>query len=152
MLETKVALKKGFVLDFIIFEKSIQWMRQFLMRVRPHKIEKVDIEKLGKLKSQYDTKVKGIKYIGKEEIVVMETDTRTFIANGYAMHRIHTFHVLYLSIKQLELPLPKQEMIWYNKKQNKNDYQKNYSMQLGDFIICPQYDGCTYRYIIGRKS
>ena len=23
-------------------------------------------------------------------------------------------------------------MIWYNKKQNKNDYQKNYSMQLGD--------------------
>jgi hypothetical protein len=40
----------------------------------------------------------------------------------------------------------------YNKKQNKNDYQKNYSMQLGDFIICPQYDGCTYRYIIGRKS
>ena len=45
---------------------------------------------------------------------------------------IALFHVLYLSIKQLELPLPKQEMIWYNKKQNKNDYQKNYSMQLGD--------------------
>ena len=59
---------------------------------------------------------------------------------------------LIIAIISRFIPFQKQEMIWYNKKQNKNDYQKNYSMQLGDFIICPQYDGCTYRYIIGRKS
>lgn len=76
--------------QFLITATNIEKL-QFLMRVRPHKIEKVDIEKLGKLKSQYDTKVKGIKYIGKEEIVVMETDTRTFIANGYAMHNCNRF-------------------------------------------------------------
>lgn len=76
--------------QFLITGTNIEKL-QFLMRVRPHKIEKVDIEKLGKLKSQYDTKVKSIKYIGKEEIVVMETDTRTFIANGYAMHNCNRF-------------------------------------------------------------
>lgn len=73
------------------------------MRVRPHKIEKVDIEKLGKLKSQYDTKVKGIKYIGKEEIVVMETDTRTFIANGYAMHNCNRFKADHLEDYRVNL-------------------------------------------------
>ena len=64
---------------------------QFLQRVRPHKINKVDIEKLGKLKSRYDTKVKAIRYVGEEEIIVMETDTHTFIANGYAMHNCNRF-------------------------------------------------------------
>ncbi len=54
------------------------------------------MKKLGKLKSQYDTKVKSIKYIGKEEIVVMETDTRTFIANGYAMHNCNRFRADHL--------------------------------------------------------
>ena len=61
------------------------------MRVRPFKIQKVDIEKLGKLKSQYDTKVKSITYLGKMEIVAMETDTHTYIANGYAMHNCNRF-------------------------------------------------------------
>ena len=71
--------------QFLITGTNIEKI-QFLQRTRPHKIKKVDIEKLGKLKSQYDTKVKSIHYVGKEEIVVMETDSHTFIANGYAMH------------------------------------------------------------------
>ena len=88
--------------QFLIAGTNIEKL-QFLMRVRPHKIEKVDIEKLGKLKSQYDTKVKSIKYIGKEEIVVMETDTRTFIANGYAMHNCNRFKADHLEGYQVNL-------------------------------------------------
>lgn len=76
--------------QFLITGTNVEKL-QFLMRVRPHKISKVEIEKLGKLKSQYDTKVKSIKYLGKMEIVVMETDTHTFIANGYAMHNCNRF-------------------------------------------------------------
>lgn len=64
---------------------------QFLQRLRPNKITKIDIEKLGKLKSQYDCKVKSITPIGKQEIVVMEVDTHTYIANGYAMHNCNRF-------------------------------------------------------------
>lgn len=58
----------------------------FLQRIRPCKIDKFDINKLGALKSRYDAKVVSITPLGKMEIVVMETDTHTFIANGYAMH------------------------------------------------------------------
>ena len=64
---------------------------QFLQRVRPMKMAKLDINKLGSIKSQYDTKVRSIEYMGKKEIVVMETDTHTFIANGYAMHNCNRF-------------------------------------------------------------
>lgn len=76
--------------QFLITGTNVEKI-QFLQKVRPLKINKVDIEKLGKLKSQYDTKVKAIRYIGKKEIVVMETDTHTFIANGYAMHNCNRF-------------------------------------------------------------
>lgn len=63
----------------------------FLMRVRPLKLSKLDINKLGMIRSRYDTKVKKITFVGEEEIVVMETDTHTFIANGYAMHNCNRF-------------------------------------------------------------
>lgn len=63
----------------------------FLMRVRPKKMYKLDINKLGCIRSRYDTKVKSITPLGKQEIVVMETDTHTFIANGYAMHNCNRF-------------------------------------------------------------
>lgn len=76
--------------QFLITGTNVEKL-QFLMRVRPFKIQKVDIEKLGKLKSQYDTKVKSITYLGKMEIVAMETDTHTYIANGYAMHNCNRF-------------------------------------------------------------
>lgn len=64
---------------------------QFLMRVRPKKMEKLDIDKLGMVRSKYDVKVKSITSIGKKEIVVMETSTHTFIANGYMMHNCNRF-------------------------------------------------------------
>ena len=64
---------------------------QFLQRVRPIKSDKFDVNKLGSVKSQYDTKVKSVEYLGKREIVVMETSTHTFIANGYGMHNCNRF-------------------------------------------------------------
>lgn len=63
----------------------------FLMKIRPNKMSKLDINKLGCIRSRYDSKVKSITPIGKQEIVVMETDTHTFIANGYAMHNCNRF-------------------------------------------------------------
>jgi len=57
----------------------------------------------GKLKSQYDTRVRAIRYVGKEEIVVMETDTHTFIANGYAMHNCNRFSADHLIAYQANL-------------------------------------------------
>ena len=71
---------------------------QFLMRVCPMKARKVDVNKLGEVRSKYDTKVKEITPIGKQEIVVMETSTHTFIANGYMMHNCNRFssdHMIY---------------------------------------------------------
>ena len=71
---------------------------QFLMRVQPMKARKVVIDKLGEVRSKYDTKVKSITPCGKREIVVMETSTHTFIANGYMMHNCNRFspdHMIY---------------------------------------------------------
>lgn len=83
--------------QFIVTGTNIEKIH-FLMKVRPNKMSKLDINKLGCIRSRYDTKVKSITPIGKNEIVVMETDTHTFIANGYAMHNCNRFdseHLLY---------------------------------------------------------
>ena len=72
-------------------------------KLRPLKMSKVDINKLGMIRSRYDTKVKKVTYIGKSEIVVMETDTHTFIANGYAMHNCNRFSADHLINYQTNL-------------------------------------------------
>ncbi len=64
---------------------------EFLQRIRPNKLSKIDINKLGKMRSQYDTQVKSIEHKGVEEIIIMETDSHTFISNGYAMHNCNRF-------------------------------------------------------------
>lgn len=76
--------------QFLITGTNVEKL-QFLMRTRPNKMKKIDINKIGKIKSQYDTKVKSIKCIGERNVVVMETSTHTFIANGYAMHNCNRF-------------------------------------------------------------
>lgn len=85
---------------------------QFLMKVRPHKMRKVDINKLGMVRSRYNTKVKSITPLGKQEIVVMETSTHTFIANGYMMHNCNRFsadHIIYYQ-KNLEKKIGKEKL------------------------------------------
>lgn len=83
--------------QFLITGTNVEKL-QFLMRTRPHKIDKIDINKVGMVRSKYDTKVKSITHLGPQEIVVMETSTRTFIANGYMMHNCNRFsadHMIY---------------------------------------------------------
>lgn len=76
--------------QFLVTGSNIEKV-QFLMKLRPHKLKKLDIEKLGDIRSKYDTKVKSITPAGIQEIVVMETSTHTFIANGYMMHNCNRF-------------------------------------------------------------
>lgn len=76
--------------QFLVTGSNVEKL-QFLMRVRPKKLAKLDVNKLGMVRSKYDTKVKSIKPLGKQEIVVMETSTHTFIANGYMMHNCNRF-------------------------------------------------------------
>ena len=71
--------------QFLVNGSNMQKL-ELLQRTRPNKISKVDIEKIGKLRCIDEPHVKEINYLGKQEIVVMQTDTNTFIANGYAMH------------------------------------------------------------------
>ena len=86
----KIYYPNGIVRTYLITGTNVEKI-QFLQRVRPLKISRVDINKLGKMRSQYDTQVKSIRYIGKKEIIAMETDSHTFIANGYAMHNCNRF-------------------------------------------------------------
>ena len=71
--------------QFLVTGTNVEKLH-FLMRVRPLKMSKLDIDKIGMIRSRYDSKVTGITHVGKMEIVVLETSTHTFIANGYAMH------------------------------------------------------------------
>ena len=76
--------------QFLVTGTNVEKLH-FLMRVRPLKMSKVDIDKIGMIRSRYDSKVTGITHVGKMEIVVLETSTHTFIANGYAMHNCNRF-------------------------------------------------------------
>lgn len=70
----------------------------FLQRVHPMKMKKLDINKLGQLRCRYNSKVKSIRSIGKREVVLLETDSHTFIAEGYAMHNCNRFsadHIIF---------------------------------------------------------
>ena len=88
--------------QFLVTGTNVEKLH-FLMRVRPNKISKVDINKLGMIRSRYDSKVKSITPLGIQPIVVMETDTHTFIANGYAMHNCNRFSSDHLIAYQANL-------------------------------------------------
>ena len=88
--------------QFLVTGTNVEKLH-FLMRIRPNKISKVDIDKLGMMRSRYDAKVKSITPLGVQPIVVMETDTHTFIANGYAMHNCNRFSSDHLIAYQANL-------------------------------------------------
>lgn len=103
--------------QFLVTGTNVEKL-QFLMRVRPLKMSKVDIDKIGMIRSRYDTKVTGITHLGKMEIVVLETSTHTFIANGYAMHNCNRISADHL-IKYRENLIKKigpQKVEWLNVK------------------------------------
>ncbi len=86
----KVYSPNGVTISHLVTGTNIEKI-QFLQRVRPIKIKKIDINKLGKLKSQFDARVVSITPLGMQEIIVMETESKTFIAEGYAMHNCNRF-------------------------------------------------------------
>ncbi len=78
------------MLTYLITGTNVEKI-EFLQKIRPNKLSKLNLNNLGKMRSQYDTQVKSISFVGEEEIIAMETSTRTFIANGYAMHNCNRF-------------------------------------------------------------
>lgn len=81
---------KAPVYSFLITGTNVEKL-EFLQQVRPIKLSRLDLNKIGKLRSQYDTTVKSITYVGKMEVMDLETESHTYIANGYAMHNCNRF-------------------------------------------------------------
>ena len=103
--------------QFLVTGTNVEKLH-FLMRVRPLKMSKVDIDKLGMIRSRYDSKVVGITHLGKQEIIVLETSTHTFIANGYAMHncnRMSSDHLIKYR-ENLVKKIGQQKVDWLNVK------------------------------------
>ena len=61
---------------------------RFLGEVRPERlISKIDWENLPRMEGRNEAVwVENIEYLGKQEVVILETDTHTYIADGYPMH------------------------------------------------------------------
>ena len=74
------------------FSKKIE----FLQKIRPERlISKINFDILPQVESRggfYE--VVSIEYIGKREIVALETDTKTYIADGYLMHNCQDVKLL----------------------------------------------------------
>lgn len=82
---------------------------RFLGTVRPERlISKVDFDKIGCMQSRYGChKVVAVRPAGVQQIIKMQTSSRTFIAEGYPMHNcendIDVNEILYHAITQ-EMP------------------------------------------------
>lgn len=81
---------KAPVCSYLITGTNVEKL-EFLQRVRPMKLARLDLNKIGKIRSKYDTTVKSITYVGKMEVMDLETESHTYIANGYAMHNCNRF-------------------------------------------------------------
>lgn len=77
---------------------------EFLIKNRPERlIEKFNFEDMGRLENKRGVdEVVNVEYVGIEDIVVMQTSTRTFISEGYPMHNcIRDVEVTELTFKAL---------------------------------------------------
>jgi hypothetical protein len=74
------------------FSKKIE----FLQKIRPERlISKINFDILPQVESRGGfCEVVSIEYIGKREIVALETDTKTYIADGYLMHNCQDVKLL----------------------------------------------------------
>lgn len=69
---------------------------RFLGEVRPERlIANINWDNLPRMEGRNEAVwVKNIEYLGKQEIVILETDTHTYIADGYPMHNCRDVEVL----------------------------------------------------------
>lgn len=63
----------------------------FLQKIRPERlISKIDWDSLPRMEGRNAcVYVQSVEHIGRMEIVILETSTGTFVADGYAMHNCH---------------------------------------------------------------
>lgn len=60
---------------------------RFLGSIRPHRLlAKMGTRPLGEVRACEDVRVESIKFLGRGPIVRLQTSTRTYFAEGYAMH------------------------------------------------------------------
>lgn len=97
----------------------------FLGKVRPERlISKIDWEHLPRMEGRNEKVwVENITYIGKQEVVILETDTHTYIADGYPMHNCQDVNLL--------------EKI-YNRLLPFADNHPNMALAAGIDYICPR--------------
>lgn len=78
---------------------------EFLQKIRPERLmANINWDSFPRMEGRDAAViVEKVEYIGKAEIVILETDTRTYIADGYAMHNCHD---VALTEKLLEAYLP----------------------------------------------
>lgn len=102
---------------------------EFLGRIRPERlISKVNFDNLGRVESRRNMdRVVSVEPIGRGEVVVMQTSTGTFIADGYPMHNCQDV-VLLEKVYNIMLP-------WMNGpgKQTK----VNQGFWHGGKMVCP---------------
>lgn len=66
---------------------------RFLGQMRPHRLgAKFDPEKLGEIQAKENVSVLKTEFIGNQKVIGLETDTKTFIAEGYASHNSEYHH------------------------------------------------------------
>lgn len=77
------------------FESPIEWLTTLELSSTSSVCEPYEIG-VGRPMLSRQCVVKSVRYVGKEEIVVMETDTHTFLANGIAMHNCNRMNAEHL--------------------------------------------------------
>lgn len=69
---------------------------EFLSKIRPERlISNIDFNSLPQIESRGRVVfVENVEFLGKKEIVALETDTKTYVADGYLMHNCQDVNVL----------------------------------------------------------
>lgn len=85
------AIKSTLPLDSINITGGFYGALDCLVRIRPERlIDKIDWDNLPRMESRTGwtdcVTVERVDYLGKHEVVILETDTSTYIADGYPMH------------------------------------------------------------------
>ena len=87
-LKSEGKIKSSKPIGYITINGKFPKKLEFLQKFRPERlINNINFDNLPRLEGRnIRVAVEGIKYIGKKEVVILETDTKTYIADGYAMH------------------------------------------------------------------
>lgn len=85
---TKRCVKAGSDCALVAVNGTLSERLEFLGTVRPMRlVSKIDFNQLGRLQAgDKCARVVSVSYVGEREIIKIQTDARTFVADGYPMH------------------------------------------------------------------